>query len=51
MIKLFSLREKCPNALRYGLEKTPYLDSFHAVFVFSELTYAKVVLRNVFYLP
>ena len=37
MIKLFSLREKCPNALKYGLEKIPCLDTFHAVFAFSEL--------------
>ena len=24
-------REKCPNAGKYGPEKTPYLDTFHAV--------------------
>ena len=38
-----SLREKCltkygvfsgPNGGKYGQEKTPYLDTFHPVFVF-----------------
>ena len=30
----FPLREKCPNTGKYGPEKTPYLDNFHAVFIF-----------------
>ena len=28
---MFPLREKCPNTGKYGLEKTPYLDTFRAV--------------------
>ena len=28
-----TLREKCPNAGKYGLEKSPYLDTFHAVLI------------------
>ena len=31
MQKNFTLREKCPNTGKYGTEKTPYLDTFHAV--------------------
>ena len=30
--KLLRLHEKCPNTGKYGPEKTPYLDTFHAVF-------------------
>ena len=26
-----TLRKKCSNTGKYGLEKTPYLDTFHAV--------------------
>ena len=26
-----ALREKCPNAGKYGPEKTPYLDTFYTV--------------------
>ena len=43
-VTLNTLREKCPNTefflvrisrirAEYGLEKTPYLDTFHAVIV------------------
>ena len=31
MLLNFSVREKCPNTRKYGLEKTPYLDTFHTV--------------------
>ena len=29
--KTTSLCEKCPNTWKWGPEKTPYLDTFHAV--------------------
>ena len=30
-----SLRENCPNTGKYGPEKSPYLDTFHAVYVYT----------------
>ena len=50
----FTLREKCPNgaeylsvfnpnAEKYGPEKTPYLDTFHAVAMWV-ITYSCVLL-------
>ena len=29
--RIEALREKCPNTGKYGPEKTPYFDTFHAV--------------------
>ena len=31
----------CPNAGKYGLEKTPYLDAFHAVLAIEIYKYVK----------
>ena len=39
---MFPLREKCPNMGKYGLEKTPYLDTFRTVFWLFQLTAALV---------
>ena len=37
-----TLREKCPNAGKYGQEKTPYLDTFHIVQSTITINYYKI---------
>ena len=43
-----TLHEKCPNTGKYGPEKTPYLDTFHAVISkVANITFTKMFVYKV----